>query len=92
MAKHCGCDPVPSELRSKVLVRIRQVQAEIELIDAERPSTRLPIVEAFSSSMMINATLCGARRRPRSIKRPAHRRPAALQMLLGLRGGEALHP
>ena len=30
VAKHCGCDPVPSELRSKVLVRIRQVQAEIE--------------------------------------------------------------
>jgi mycothiol system anti-sigma-R factor len=33
VAKHCGCDPVPSELRSKVLVRIRQVQAEIELIE-----------------------------------------------------------
>ena len=33
VAKHCGCDPVPTELRSKVLVRIRQVQAEIELTD-----------------------------------------------------------
>ena len=33
IAKHCGCDPVPVELRSKVLVRIRQVQAEIELTE-----------------------------------------------------------
>ena len=33
VAKHCGCDPVPDELRTKVLVRIRQVQAEIEVID-----------------------------------------------------------
>jgi hypothetical protein len=33
IAKHCGCDPVPSELRGKVLVRIRQVQAEIELAE-----------------------------------------------------------
>lgn len=33
VAKHCGCDPVPAELRSKVLVRIRQVQAEIELAE-----------------------------------------------------------
>ena len=31
VATHCGCDPVPSGLRSKVLVRIRQVQAEIEV-------------------------------------------------------------
>jgi mycothiol system anti-sigma-R factor len=31
VARHCGCDPVPSELRTKVLVRIRQVQAEIEI-------------------------------------------------------------
>ncbi len=30
VAKHCGCDPAPSELRSKVLVRIRQVQAELD--------------------------------------------------------------
>ena len=30
VAKHCGCDPAPSELRTKVLVRIRQVQAEID--------------------------------------------------------------
>ena len=33
VAKHCGCDPVPSELRSKVLVRIKQVQAEIEVTE-----------------------------------------------------------
>lgn len=33
IAKHCGCDPVPNDLRSKVLVRIKQVQAEIEVID-----------------------------------------------------------
>jgi len=26
---HCGCDPVPTDLRSKVLGRIKQVQAEI---------------------------------------------------------------
>ena len=31
VATACGCDPVPSGLRSKVLVRIRQVQAEIEV-------------------------------------------------------------
>jgi mycothiol system anti-sigma-R factor len=31
VAKHCGCDPVPAELRTKVMVRIRQVQAEIEV-------------------------------------------------------------
>ena len=35
VGKHCGCDPVPSGLRSKVLVRIRQVQAEIEVIEIE---------------------------------------------------------
>jgi mycothiol system anti-sigma-R factor len=33
VAKHCGCDPVPSELRGKVLVRIKQVQAEIEVTE-----------------------------------------------------------
>ena len=33
IAKHCGCDPVPNDLRSKVLVRIKQVQAEIEVTD-----------------------------------------------------------
>ena len=33
VARHCGCDPAPSELRSKVLVRIRQVRAEIELTE-----------------------------------------------------------
>jgi mycothiol system anti-sigma-R factor len=30
VAKHCGCDPAPTDLRSKVLVRIRQVQAEMD--------------------------------------------------------------
>ncbi len=33
VARHCGCDPVPTGLRSKVMVRIRQVQAEIEVIE-----------------------------------------------------------
>ena len=33
VAKHCGCDPAPSDLRTKVLVRIRQVQMEIELTE-----------------------------------------------------------
>jgi mycothiol system anti-sigma-R factor len=33
VAKHCGCDSAPSELRSKVLVRIRRLQAEIELTE-----------------------------------------------------------
>ncbi|MQA83965.1 MAG: mycothiol system anti-sigma-R factor [Streptosporangiales bacterium] len=29
VAKHCGCDPVPGDLRSKVLLRIQEVQAEL---------------------------------------------------------------
>ncbi|MEU8178114.1 mycothiol system anti-sigma-R factor [Microbispora hainanensis] len=29
VAKHCGCDPVPHDLRSKVLTRIEQVRAEM---------------------------------------------------------------
>ncbi|MEV0596533.1 mycothiol system anti-sigma-R factor [Nonomuraea cavernae] len=29
VAKHCGCDPVPDDLRSKVLARIAQVRAEL---------------------------------------------------------------
>ncbi|SDL45358.1 mycothiol system anti-sigma-R factor [Nonomuraea jiangxiensis] len=29
VAKHCGCDPVPADLRSKVLARIAQVRAEL---------------------------------------------------------------
>lgn len=29
VAKHCGCDAVPEDLRLKVLVRIQQVQAEL---------------------------------------------------------------
>ncbi len=33
VATHCGCDPVPNDLRGKVLVRIKQVQAEIEIAD-----------------------------------------------------------
>jgi mycothiol system anti-sigma-R factor len=33
VAKHCGCDPAPANLRGKILVRIRQVQAEIEVAD-----------------------------------------------------------
>ena len=31
--KHCGCDPAPADLRSKVLIRIREVQTEIEVAD-----------------------------------------------------------
>ncbi|GAA2854976.1 mycothiol system anti-sigma-R factor [Nonomuraea rubra] len=27
--KHCGCDPVPADLRSKVLARIDQVRSEL---------------------------------------------------------------
>ena len=29
VAKHCGCDPVPGDLRAKVLSRIEQVRAEM---------------------------------------------------------------
>lgn len=29
VAKRCGCDPVPEDLRARVLVRIRQVRAEL---------------------------------------------------------------
>ena len=29
MAKHCGCDPVPEDLRAKVLARIAQVRSEL---------------------------------------------------------------
>ncbi|MGI5492345.1 mycothiol system anti-sigma-R factor [Microtetraspora malaysiensis] len=29
VAKHCGCDPVPGDLRDKVLARIAQVRAEL---------------------------------------------------------------
>jgi mycothiol system anti-sigma-R factor len=28
--RHCGCDPAPTELRAKVLVRIQEVRAHIE--------------------------------------------------------------
>lgn len=31
--KHCGCDPAPSDLRDKVLVRIREAQADLEVAD-----------------------------------------------------------
>ena len=33
VAKHCGCDQVPADLRAKVLVRIQEVRAEIEFAD-----------------------------------------------------------
>jgi mycothiol system anti-sigma-R factor len=33
VARGCGGDPVPAGLRGKVLVRIRQVQTEIELTE-----------------------------------------------------------
>jgi mycothiol system anti-sigma-R factor len=31
--KHCGCDPVPGDLRAKVLIRIREVRAGIEFAE-----------------------------------------------------------
>ena len=33
VAKHCGYDRVPSDLRAKVLMRIQEVRAGIELAD-----------------------------------------------------------
>ncbi|MGW0809617.1 mycothiol system anti-sigma-R factor [Nonomuraea sp. NPDC002799] len=29
VAKHCGCDPIPADLRAKVLARIAQVRADL---------------------------------------------------------------
>lgn len=29
VARHCGCDPVPADLRAKVLDRIAQVRADL---------------------------------------------------------------
>jgi mycothiol system anti-sigma-R factor len=29
VAKHCGCDPIPQDLRAKVLSRIARVRAEL---------------------------------------------------------------
>jgi hypothetical protein len=31
--KHCGCDPVPDGLRAKVMVKIREVRAELEFTE-----------------------------------------------------------
>ena len=31
--KHCGCDPAPAGLRAKVMVRIQEVRAHIEVVD-----------------------------------------------------------
>jgi mycothiol system anti-sigma-R factor len=36
--RSCGCDDVPADLRSKVLLRIRQVQVDLSL--QESPPTR----------------------------------------------------
>jgi mycothiol system anti-sigma-R factor len=33
VAKHCGCDPAPTALREKVLVRIRQVRTDLEVTE-----------------------------------------------------------
>jgi mycothiol system anti-sigma-R factor len=33
VAKHCGCDPVPAGLRGKVMVRIREIQATLEITE-----------------------------------------------------------
>ncbi|MBG0832132.1 mycothiol system anti-sigma-R factor [Planomonospora sp. ID67723] len=29
VARHCGCDPVPEDLRAKILSRIEQVRSEL---------------------------------------------------------------
>jgi len=33
VGKSCGCDPVPADLRAKVLGKIQQVRAELESAD-----------------------------------------------------------
>ena len=33
VAKHCGCDPAPADLRAKILVQIREVQTTIEFAE-----------------------------------------------------------
>jgi len=33
VGKSCGCDPVPADLRAKVLGKIQQVRAELEAAD-----------------------------------------------------------
>jgi mycothiol system anti-sigma-R factor len=36
VARHCGCDPVPEDLRAKVLSRIEQVRLQmVEAVEAE---------------------------------------------------------
>jgi hypothetical protein len=32
--KYCGYDAVPAELRAKVMIRIQQVRAELEVTEA----------------------------------------------------------
>lgn len=37
VARHCGCDPVPDDLRSRVMSRIEQVRLEmVEAVESER--------------------------------------------------------
>ncbi|GGM95615.1 anti-sigma factor RsrA [Thermopolyspora flexuosa] len=37
VAKHCGCDPVPEDLRARVMSRIEQVRLEmVEAAESER--------------------------------------------------------
>jgi hypothetical protein len=33
VAKSCGCEPAPTDLRSKVLIRIQAVRAELEVTE-----------------------------------------------------------
>jgi mycothiol system anti-sigma-R factor len=33
VARSCGCDPVPADLRAKVVTRIREVRIEIETVE-----------------------------------------------------------
>ncbi len=36
VARHCGCDPVPEDLRAKVKARIEQVRVQmVEAVEAE---------------------------------------------------------
>lgn len=34
VAKHCGCDPVPGDLRSKVLSRLTAARADMQIREA----------------------------------------------------------
>ena len=69
VAKHCACDPAPADLRGKVLVRIRQVQAEIEVADLSPggwtpvpqicfPGAPLPAVRGYRPVLPYSPLMC----------------------------------